>query len=125
MTKIYQVLNQCVNRAGGAKVVASKLWPDKSTESAHRMLLDCLNPHRPAKIDPEQLMKILRLARERGFHDGMNFMADEIGYAKPIPVEPADKLAELQRRFILSSQILKDMAEQITAMELSIAQSKK
>lgn len=82
---------------GGSKVVGPKLFPEKTLESAQRLLLDCLNPDRSAHLTPEQAMLVMRMGREVGCHDVMNYLADSLGYAAPVPIDPRDELAELLR----------------------------
>lgn len=100
----YESLNEalidCVKAAGGSKQVGPLLWPEKTPDSAQRMLLDCLNEDRPAKLSPEQVLLVLRLARAKGMHNGMSFILGDLGYAPPVPVDPRDEAAELQRQFM-------------------------
>lgn len=99
MESLNDALIACVKALGGSKQVGPLLWPEKTPDAAQRALLDCLNEDRPAKLCPEQLMLVLRLARSKGFHDGMNYIAAELGYSMPTPVEPRDEVAELMRAF--------------------------
>jgi hypothetical protein len=92
---IYKALNVLVSICGGSKDVAGKLWPTK--KDAEKWLSDCLNPDRQAKLDPEEFMALLRMARERNFHGVMEFVATESGYARPAPTEPEDETNELRR----------------------------
>lgn len=87
------VLSACVMACGGAKVVGGKLWPEKPADAAHRLLLQCLKEDRAEKLGPDQLMFILKLGRDRGFHDAMKFMANDAGYDSPRPVD-ADQQAK-------------------------------
>lgn len=43
----------------------------------------------------------------------MSFLSQETGYAAPLPVEPADEAAELQRQYVESTKALLKMAERI------------
>lgn len=99
MDTLNDALIECIKAAGGSKQVGPQLWPEKAPDTAQRMLLDCLNEDRPAKLSPDQVLLVLRLARARGFHDGMNFIAVELGYGTPVPVEPRDEVADLMRAF--------------------------
>lgn len=98
----YESLNQalidCVKAAGGSKQVGPFLWPEKPPESAQRALLDALNDDRPAKLSPEQVLLVLRLARSKGFHGGVDFILEDLGYGPTSPIEPRDEAAELQRQ---------------------------
>jgi hypothetical protein len=100
----YESLNEaligCVKAAGGSKQVGPLLWPEKAPDAAQRLLLDCLNDDRPAKLSPEQVLLVLRLARGKGHHDGVAFVLGDLGYAPPVVVEPRDEAAELQRQFM-------------------------
>lgn len=110
MEGLNQALIECVKAAGGSSNVGRKLFPEKSPESAQRALLDCLNEERPAKLSPEQVLLILRLARAKGFHGGVNFILADLGYAPTTPIEPKDEAAELGRQ---ASELLA-AAERIT-----------
>jgi hypothetical protein len=100
----YESLNEalidCVRAAGGSKQVGPLLWPEKSPDAAQRLLLDCLNEDRAAKLSPEQVLLVLRLARAKGHHAGREFILADLGYAPPVPVDPRDEAAELQRQFM-------------------------
>jgi hypothetical protein len=100
----YESLNEalidCVKAAGGSKQVGPLLWPEKAPDAAQRMLLDCMNEDRPAKLSPEQVLLVLRLARAKGHHSGMGFILGDLGYAPPVPIDPRDEAAELQRQFM-------------------------
>lgn len=93
-------LKSAVQALGGAKRVASCIWPDKTLDNASRLLLDCLNPSRPEKLDISQIKLIFTMAREAGFHSQFNWFAGEIGYcAKPIvKAEEVDRLISIVER---------------------------
>lgn len=95
-----KALEAVVKALGGSKVVAPRLWPEKGVLEAQRLLCDCLSDDRPAKLDFAQVLFILRLARERGIHAGMHYIADSLGYSQPQPIDPRDELAELLRQSI-------------------------
>lgn len=99
---LYESLNEalidCVKAAGGSKQVGPQLWPEKTPDAAQRLLLDCLNDERPARLSPEQVLLVLRLARERGHHGGISFILASLGYTPTSPIEPKDEAAELQRQ---------------------------
>lgn len=104
-----EALIECVKACGGSKQVGPVLWPEKAPDAAQRALLDALNNERPAKLSPEQAMLIFRLARAKGCHVGMQFMAADLGYTMPTPVEPRDERAELQRQFVEAQKTMQDM----------------
>ena len=75
-----QALLAAVQHLGGAKVVGSKLWPDKAPDSARTRLLDALNPARAERLDLSESMFILRAAKDAGLHGPFMWLAGEIGY---------------------------------------------
>lgn len=97
---INDAMKEAVRQMGGNKKVGPRLWPELPLEQASNKLRDCLNPDRREKLSPEQVVMILRLAREVGCHDAMGFIAFNAGYEPPRPVVPDDQEAELQRTFI-------------------------
>lgn len=113
MESFNDALVVCVKACGGTKQVGALLWPEKAPDAAQRALLDCLNEDRPAKLSPEQVLLILRLARSKGCHDGMEFITAELGYSPPVPVEPRDEIAELQRQFIEAVRAQTELAQRI------------
>jgi hypothetical protein len=113
MESLNQVLIDCVKAAGGSAIVGAKMFPEKTPLSAQRTLLDCLSEDRPAKLSPEQVLLVLRLAREKGCHDGMNFIADDLGYGTPVPIEPRDEVADLMREFNASVEKQAALADKI------------
>lgn len=106
-------LREAVRVCGGMKVVGAQLWPEKTPEAAGRLLSDCLNPHRAERLTPDHLLLVLRLARGRGFHRAMAFIAESIGYQAQ-PIEPEDERAQLQRLF---SESVRQQGEILRRME--------
>jgi hypothetical protein len=106
-------LIECVKHCGGSKVVGVELWPAKGIEAAQRHLLACLNDDRNEKLSPDEALHVMRLARERGCHAAMNFLAKELGYGQPMPVDRSDAAAELHRQYIEATRMLARLAERI------------
>lgn len=77
-----------VKAIGGPKKVGPMIWPDKTPDAAARHLSDCLNPGRPERLSPSQLLMLMRLAREVNFHGLAAYLLREAGYAQPVPVAP-------------------------------------
>lgn len=121
MESMNDALIACVKALGGSKQVGPLLWPDAAPDAAQRKLLDCLNEDRPHHLTPAQTLMVLRLARHRGFHDAADFMMAELGYAAPVPVEPRDEAAELQRQFITASNQLAAMLGRIESLQAQAA----
>ncbi|RYF58462.1 MAG: hypothetical protein EOO27_12495 [Comamonadaceae bacterium] len=113
MESLSEALVECIRACGGSKQVGPLLWPEKAPDAAQRLLLDCLNEDRPAKLSPEQLLLVLRLARQRGHHGGINYIAGELGYGTPVPIEPRDEIADLQRQYIETARSMARMADRI------------
>lgn len=103
------MLVEIVNSTGGAKKIGSMLWPELLVDAAQRKLLDCLNPERPAKLDPEQVLFLLRIARKQGEMSGIEFLCEQLHYTVPQPIEPKDEEAQLQRQFIAAVHDMKSM----------------
>ena len=115
---IYQALNDCVRAAGGNKAVAASLWPDKSILKQQVYLNDCLNRERNEKLDPEQILFILRLAKEKGCHVGMDFINESCDYEPPKPVNRKEKRAELQQEFIKAVKSLGELGSQLDNLDV-------
>lgn len=113
----YESLNEalidCIKAAGGSKQVGPLLWPEKAPDAAQRLLLDCLNDERSAKLSPEQVMLVLRMARQKGHHEGMNYIAGELGYGTPVPVDPKDEAADLLRQALAAAEQSRKTAERL------------
>lgn len=117
-------LVECVKAAGGSKVVGARLWPAKLVDAAQRHLLNCLKEGRAEHLKPDEVLLILRMAREAGCHTGMAFLAQSLGYAIPQPVEPRDEVAQLQRDFIAANAEMRARAERLEALLLAQAAQK-
>lgn len=94
-------LNTCVQALGGAKRVGVMLRPEyeEDPDKAARWLLACLNRSRDEKLSFEQTFKIMREAKKISCHAAMVYVAMDVGYADPQPIEPEDERAALQREF--------------------------
>jgi len=98
MDGLNQALIDAVKAAGGSAAVGRKMFPEKAPEAAQRALLDCLNEDRPAKLSPEQVLLVLRLARAKGHHGAIAFILTDLGYAPTTPIDPKDEASELTRQ---------------------------
>lgn len=106
-------LREDIAACGGAKVVAGKLWPEKTPDAAHRLLLDCLNETRPERLDPDRVRMLLKMARNKGSFAGANWLMRDLGYDDVRVVEPADRREQLQRDFVAATKSLQSLAAQI------------
>ena len=110
---INEALIDVVKALGGSKQVAPLLWPTKAPDAAQRLLLGCLNEDRPEHLTPDQVIYVLKLARDRGIHTGVNAICLALGYSEPTPIEPKDEAAELQRQYIEAARSMARMAERL------------
>lgn len=120
MESINDALIEVVKALGGSKQVGAMLWPEKAPDAAQRALLDCLNPDRPARLSPEQMVLLMRKARQAGFHAAAEWLMGDLGYARPVPLEPAEEMAALQRDFLQATQALTSMAGRLEQMHAII-----
>lgn len=116
MDGINGALIDCVRACGGSKQVGPLLWPEKTPEAAQRLLLSCLNEDRPERLSPEQLAFVLKLAKDRGCHAGINALCDLLGYSHPTPIEPRDEVAELQKQFIVATEAMQALAARMETL---------
>lgn len=118
---INEALREIVNGLGGPKKVGPLLWPEKTIEQAHSLLLACLNVERKEHLTPQQVTLLLREGRKVGCHVGVNFICDDAGYERPAPIEPEDELARLQREYIAAVNALRTLTPKIEAATLRVA----
>ena len=118
---IQEALRSTVAALGGTKLVSSLLWPEKPVDEASRHLADCLNPDRSARLDPERLLLLLKLARAKGIHLAMAWILEDVGYGPPQPIEPIDEMAELQRQFIRAAETVEGIAKRMDRVRLKVA----
>lgn len=119
-----EALIECVRAAGGSKQVGPLLWPEKTPDAAQRLLLDCMNDERPAKLSPEQVLLVLRLARAKGYHGGVDFILGDLGYAPTKPIEPRDEAADLSRQaaeLLAAAERITDRLQRLQPQLRSIA----
>lgn len=88
---IYEALKRAVDALGGAKKAGNKLRPYHN--DARGWLLNCLNPEHPQKLDPEQVIHLLRLACEIGHHESKHYLDRVTGYAPTAPLAIEAQLA--------------------------------
>lgn len=110
---VYDALKAAVQACGGSKVVAAALWPKKPLAEGQRDLLDALNRDRARKLDPEEMLFVLALARRAGFHGAMRWICDFLSYTAVQPLTQEEELAVLQRRFVDAAADMRVLAERI------------
>ena len=119
MDSINDALIDCIKALGGSKQVGPVLWPEKTPDAAQRLLLACLNEDRPERLSPEHFVFVLKMAHGKGRHDAFDYLAQSLGYAKPIPIEPHDEAAELQKQFIAATEAMQQLAARMESLTLS------
>lgn len=113
---ITEALIACVKASGGSKTVGAAIWPDVAPDQAQHKLLNALDDSRPEKIAPSQMMMILRLARAKGYHAGIEFICSVLGYTTPSPVQPKDEEADLMRQFNSSVEAMQQMMSRLAQL---------
>jgi hypothetical protein len=117
---INAALNHVIAAIGGMKAVGVELWPSLSADKAGRKVADCLNSDRAQQFHPDELIWILSEARKKGVHSAMAFITGECGYADPVPVEPEDEAAKLQREFIAAQAQMTQMLKRMEKLNLPV-----
>lgn len=108
-----QALLAAVQHLGGAKVVGVRLWGSKTPEAARTRLLDCLNEHRPERLDLGECISILSWAKEAGLHAPFVWVAGEVGYeARPITDDE-----QIDRVTLVVEQSAKVLAVAVASLE--------
>lgn len=119
---IHDAAREVVRALGGGKAVGHLLWKSKPVGEAQTRLSNCLDPNRPEKLSPEELILLMSEGRKAGCHAIMFYVAEQCGYTRPSPLAPQDEAEELQRKFIEAvqqSRILADRLERLTKPPLS------
>lgn len=110
---VNDALVKLVSALGGSKQVGPALWPEKSIDAAQRLLMDCLNEERPARLSPEHLMTLLRMGRDKGVHVVMEYLCGELDYHPPVAMVREVDLDEALRRYEETTDRLCAVQEQI------------
>ena len=106
-------LKASVQAVGGAKVIGAMLWPDKSVDSAHKLLLDCLNSERSEKLSYSQIIMVFRVAKEAGFHAGFDWWAQQCEYE----AQPVSRAEQVDRLTTVVEQASKTLSAAVSALE--------
>lgn len=114
---INEALIACVKASGGSKAVGAVMWPDVAPDQAQRKLLNALDESRPEKLSPTQALLILKMARQKGFHEGIGFVLDSLAYAPTTPIDPKDEAADLMRQVLEAQRSLAQQMERLSAMQ--------
>lgn len=117
---VTDALREVVQALGGFKKVGATMRPEKPVEEAARWVADCLNQDRRERFDPDQVLWLLRAGRAIGSHAAANYLMRESGYSDPIPVDPEDERARLQREFIAAAESVQQIAERLSRVGAGI-----
>jgi hypothetical protein len=116
----YESITDCirvvVHALGGPKKAGPMLWPSLNSSAAPRRLIDCLNDARPEKLSPDELLKLARWGKEIGCHALASYFNAEAGYSAPVPIDPEDEKAELERKTIEAVSYLRGLVERAEAI---------
>jgi hypothetical protein len=113
---IYEALKTIGQAFGGSKKIGHYLWPKLPIDKAGEKWANCLNRTRAEKLDPEEVLMILKIGRQLGTHSGMQFISDHCGY-KYEPIEPVDEHAALLRDVKALAQELKGKFAKLEQLE--------
>lgn len=104
-------LSQAVIVLGGCAAVGKRLWPSKPVKQAEQKCANCLNPAHDWKFDLDEIVSILRWAREEGAHFAMHKICEQAGYGEPqlAPLKTHNQLrAERMERLLAEFRHLAD-----------------
>lgn len=110
---IYEALRHVVAALGGAKKVGATMRPEKTIDQARTWLNNCLDTSRAEKLDLDEFLYLLRMARQEGVHSAMSFIADDAGYS----VEPLNVDVELEEGRQQITALLEQQQRIMTRME--------
>lgn len=117
---IYEAMREMVKQLGGAKAVGKAMKPEKTVDQAQGWLLDCLNPNRSEKLDPEQVIWLFRMSHDAGFHEAKMFFDDATGYQSGAPLTKESEQAELTRKAIDAANRVTKLFAQMQAAGLKV-----
>jgi hypothetical protein len=98
-------LRAAVLACGGYKKVGAAMRPELPIAQAEAWVRHCLDESRREKFCPEQVLLILRMAHQIGFHAAMDFLAADTGY-KATPVDMKAQVQSLEERIESGMQAL-------------------
>lgn len=112
----YEAIRATVQSLGGFKRVGSDMKPDLAVDAAGRWLADCCNAEKREKLSPTELSYLRRRARQANVHVLAAFEMRDAGYGDPLPIEPEDERAALQRDFIQQTRSLERMLARLQTL---------
>jgi hypothetical protein len=115
-----EAMVDAVKSAGGSKTVAALLWPSaaaRDLDGARRKLATSLDPERAEKLSMDELLHIMRLARDAGCHAPMQYLSAALGYAAPAPVQPRDEADQLRREVLAMGRSLQARLDRLQQLD--------
>lgn len=109
-----EALRGAVMALKGPKAVGVALWPELSADLAAKRLNHCLDPERPEKLELAQVLLIAKRARMVGCHTLMSFLACELDYEGPKPIDP-ETLEAKERRELTT--LLRDVSQRLDRLD--------
>ena len=110
-------LDHTVKLMGGTPSVGPKVWPAKTLEGADNWLQDCVSATRKAKLDLEEIVFLLKMARLEGKHDAFYQLCDEVGYARPQIVTPKTRRQVLAEQMKMAATEYSRLADEMAAID--------
>lgn len=111
---VHDAVKGAVAALGGAKKAAEMMWPNQPGKD--KALLDCLNPNNDRKLGLDEIMALLKFARQAGYHQAKHWIDEELGYEPTPPKDPhveRDRLADALERAASSFTELTRQAKQL------------
>lgn len=107
----FDALRAVIAHSGkSAKEVACHLFPHMKLESAYARLQACLNEEKDQRLT---LSQIVALCKFCGQADALMFLADELGFERPVPMVREDERARLQREFVESVRVQQGIIDRL------------
>lgn len=114
---IYEAVEACVVALGGRQTVGHMIWPDLDDPvEAGKKLGRCLNQSHAEKLSVDQLIFIMKQARQVNCHVAMDYISNKCNY-KYEPVEPEDERAKLQREHIAAINLLSEITKKMEGLK--------
>ncbi len=109
---IFDAIGCAVQAIGGAKRAAALLWPSMKPETAYTRLRHCLTEEFPEKLAPDEVMLLMRRARDAGDHSIIQYLGLELGYeVRPFDPNEAKARAKKARKTALLAELSRLMED--------------
>ena len=109
---IYDALRDLVTALGGPKKVGLMLWPSAAMSEAQRRMLHCLDPERPEKLAPDEVLLLMAEGRRAGCHVLAQFYAQHCFYEFKV-TNPEDRRRALQQEYVDAVKRMEDLAKRM------------